>query len=211
MRSQTVSASHHLSNKCSLRRTSLSSYHRVTTTQCNSDRKPAAPDPPHAVFRSQVRDKDSGCPIASRGCFRPCPTDCRRPSRAAPARRLPQRPPIYLQGWLRRARRFLRPLSPRNAHLPSREAAGRGACPAPPPSRRGTEGPIPPALARFSFSEPGRIPPAARGHGQSFRQSHAPPKPGSSPSCPQLDGQIKCKVQPNLPETVTEVKKAEQE
>lgn len=59
--------------------------------------------------------------------------------------------------------------------------------------------------------EPGSIGPPAWVHGQSFRQSQTPAKLGSSPSRPHLDGEIKFKVQPNLLETVTEVKKAEQE
>lgn len=55
---------------------------------------------------------------------------------------------------------------------------------------------------------------SSRGAGRArapLRHSQTPPAPGSSPSRPHPDGYTKFKVQPNLPETVTEVKKAERE
>lgn len=72
-------------------------------------------------------------------------------------------------------------------------------------------------LSRFSFLNPCRMPARAR-QNQTFCPSHTvlPQSQthtmlGGSPSCPRPYGQIQFKVQPTLPKTVTEVKKAEQE
>lgn len=73
-------------------------------------------------------------------------------------------------------------------------------------------------LSCFSFLNPCRIPAWARqnetfclSHTLSLPQSQTHTMLGSSPSCTRPYGQTKFKVQSTLPETVTEVKKAEQE
>lgn len=78
-----------------------------------------------------------------------------------------------------------------------------------PHARRGSQKQRPGwAPCRFSSRGAGRT---RAGRGQPLRHGQTPPAPGSSPSRPHPDGYTKFKVQPNLPETVTEVKKAERE